>query len=586
MNESILDCMDIVDTGNAGGEEKKNISVEQKSGGADACKITIEQIIEKKPTMSFVLGRSCVGKSTLAKQLSSKGFAVIHLDELIKELGFVDKIKAIYENNADEVTMKTFVDSVVAKSKGKPTIIEGAIKNMSLIDRIAKAAGIMDMKNTSSIMIVYIEPEAAETVERNMVERFQKQLEQQAAAGGADNPLPVVVTPELTEEYKSHGMKGPLINKEMKRYAAETMEISKHRKELFSETTGGNIIYVLPSESIPPANKIGGEMKAEAGKIESKQSDCGCAGIEPGIESFVEQNPQQLEAVADILSTVEVAAAVADTSPFDLEQTVEQAPCDSLVDLSTTIEPHGEEKKRVKFTDEINEAEAKKEKKEAKKASKKKKAHHTSKVTIGGMEYDATGYGVYEIQQRRFRAKNDPEFNPLEMYEGQTYTDGGDIALKMIKKSKINELYNKVIGGLAEAMGEYEKLDSLSFGGLDPETYMVLAVTSPEVKRSDIDDVDWLKEALRSTDPTANITSTLGGTGKMKRLKLTDTPDCKKRLLELEKKTESVIKELEKRITDDINFIEKVTLLLKSRTQKITKSARINGGDENTTDDG
>lgn len=561
-------------------DAKKSKNKSSVGGDEKTCKITIDEIIQKKPTISIIMGRSCVGKSTLAKQLSDKGFNIIHLDKLIVEIGLENKIKEIYHDSADKDTMDKFIKAIVDRIKN-PTVIEGAIKKMSIIEKIIEATGV------SNIYIVYIEPENVDTIKRNMTERFKAQLE-----GNIDNPLPIKMTIELLDDYKKNGMNGELVQEEMKRFAAETMDISKERRELFSETSGGNIIYVLPSESIPTdSNKNITEEKKAGGNI---QAGCGCGTIlsekELGISTSgkdlltLEQMTKTVPNIEKIVPNEEIKLIDLTEISKDLEPEPIDEPKLKLVDLTTTLEEQPKTNqnslKKVRFVDE----EVKKAKKAEK--TKEKRKRESAKVTIGGLEYDATGYGVYEVQQRRFRSKHDETFNPFDLYEGQTYTDEGDIAMKMIKKSKINELYDKVIGGLAETMKEYEKGINGGLSDID-EQFVVLSVTSPEIKRSDIDDIDWITSSLsnisqnndESTNSKFTIQKLVGGSSKkMKRLKLTNTNDCKTRLLELEKKTEPIIKKLEKRITDNINFIEKITLLLKSRIESAKKLT--NGGTE------
>jgi hypothetical protein len=612
MDGTVLDCLDVIES--------------PKEGGSNFCDITVEEIIKNKPDLSFILGRSCVGKSTLAKQLADKGFNIIHLDELIKDIGLVNHIKEIYANSASEEISNKFMQAVKSKIK-YPTVIEGAIKTISLIEKISKLSSAEQY--AESLYIVYISPEKGETVERNMIERFKLQLE-----GRTDNPLPIQMSPELIEDFKKNGMDGSLVKAEMKRFAAETLDISSHRKELFANTSGGNKIYTLSSESISPSadspSKLvehqGGEEEKKGagspsagsprklvepeGDLEKKGAGCGC-GIEIHEVSGIGQ-------ITDVLSMVERDSSnqvtldpygsrrwklneVSEKLPspegeFDLRSVVEEAPTNvkimnlvEMVEDSKTNNPEDGEilfalespKKKVKFADkELSQGPHYQEKKKEKKEKKAKKQQST-KVTIGGLEYDATGYGVYEIQQRRFRAQHDGGFDPLDLYEGQSYTDGGDIALKMIKRSKINELVNKVIGGLGDTISEFER--SMS-GGNGFDDYIVLAITAKEVKQSDIDDLDYLKsslsnlagevdQALPKLDDQSRIL--LIGGKKMKRLKISKSDECRKKILELEKKTEPIIRKLEKKITEDINFIENITLLLKSKIKHINK---VNGG--------
>ena len=586
MNETVLDCLDIVSS--------------NKEGGADFCNITVDEIIERKPNLSFILGRSCVGKSTLAKQLSDKGFNIIHLDELIKEINLIKHIKEIYANSVSEEILNKVLGAITNKVK-YPTVIEGAIKNMALIEKIV--SNVSAKNKPDSLYIVYVSPEKGETVERNMIERFKLQLE-----GLSDNPLPVQMTPELIEDFKKNGMKGELVKAEMKRFADETMDISSHRKELFASTSGGNKIYVLPSESISPPMSGGTSLVPID---EKKGAGCGC-GVEITVPSDIEQTTDILTMLErEELNEVREQLPLSGESKysenkFDLGSVIEEAPTNvKIMNLTEMIEESKAEsqnkdeqpgilfalespKKKVKFANEelSQGSHYQKEKK-----TKKIKKHKTSRVTIGGLEYDATGYGVYEVQQRRFRAQHDGGFDPLELYEGQSYTDGGDIALKMIKKSKINELVTKVIGGLSDAISEYERS---SHGGNSFDNYLVLAITAKEVKQSDIDDLDYLKSKLSNlveevdqSLPNLDVRSggktkysvqlTQNGIPKMKRLKINKNDECRKKILELEKKTESVIRKLEKKITEDINFIESITLLLKSKTENIKAQ---NGGNE------
>ena len=613
----ILDCIDIVPTDSApsiGGrpdESKKSDEskkVEEKVSD-NFCKITVNEIIQKKPSLTFILGRSCVGKTTLAKKLAEEGFNIINLDELIKEMGLTDQMKKIYQDeDSSEKVVSKLADKFTNKDK-KPCIIEGAIKKMSFIKKI------IDKTEVKDYFIVFIMPENEETIQRNARERLESQLK-----GNLQNPLPIQITVQLAEEYKKNGMDSKLIQAELERFSKETMDISQHRIESLGGGMDSNI-YILPSESI---EKVGGCGCSETKYTKKYLSEVeATANLErlPDLSLMVESEniaPQISEQSLDISSATERKAKYdEDFNPLEtfkmISFPIAPANLERLPDLSLTVEseniaPQISEQsldissateseptiKKVTFKSEpeeiieqISDISSAIEKKEKKTKSKSKKVQ--SKVTIGGIEYDATGYGVYEVQQRKYQAKYDEDFNPLELYEGQVYTGCKDIAHKMIKKSKINELYNKAIGGLAESMSLYEKvLHNVRTSGGDPEleTMMILFPISPsEVKNSDIDDREYITTTFSEfveklgNDFAAALPKLIGGKksnearlySRPKKLKLKDNKNCVKELLELEKKTIPIIRKLEKRITEDINFIENLSELFKNRSSIISK---------------
>ena len=222
----ILDCLDLV---------------ELTQGGDNLCEITINEIIEKKPDVTFILGRSCVGKTTLARHLEKAGFSIISLDKLMSETpDLSDKIREIYADEANEKMMSLFYEKVIDKIK-TPIVIEGAIKKISIVQNI------LNKLKPKSQMVVYIEPDS----EQEIAKRYEKRLNQQLGGDNSNPPAGSHLTPELIEEYKTSGTTGPKIKEEIKRYSKETMEISKHRKEYLS---GSSIpIYVIKASIIPPA---------------------------------------------------------------------------------------------------------------------------------------------------------------------------------------------------------------------------------------------------------------------------------------------------------------------------------------------
>ena len=241
--------------------------------------------------------------------------------------------------------------------------------------------------------------------------------------------------------------------------------------------------------------------------------------------------------------------------PFggNLEYSIEDVEQDET-NIVDSIETGKGKKKKVRFLDE---------------------SIDTSKVMIGGVEHDTAGFAVFEIQQRGERAKNDPSFDPLEMYGGQVYTDINDITLKVIKKSKIGDLYKKSMGGLANVVEKYEQSSNIELP--------VLPLSAGEIKNSDIEDIEHIKSSLQivgiaiggKSDPIMNKSA-----GRKLRLDLGNK--SKAEILKLEKKSIPIIRKAEKSITKDIEYVESITEELERRIKNernAAPSCGCTGGD-------
>ena len=137
-----------------------------------------KDIIQKRPSVVYVSGKTSTGKSTFARKLQDDlGYYVIELEavllEIVKGYGFEEQStfrKVLYDSGefAEKVLFIEATDKVMADviNQGLPIVIESAVANVETLQRILKPA--------SNLFFLYFHPNIADVYVRNLTNRFMQ----------------------------------------------------------------------------------------------------------------------------------------------------------------------------------------------------------------------------------------------------------------------------------------------------------------------------------------------------------------------------------------------------------------------------
>lgn len=202
-------------------------------------------IVDNRPGVIYLSGKTSTGKSTFARELSDKlQYEVIELDEIvmsevasknsaIKETAIFTEV---YKNRHRIDWIDQVANSVKAKmaeleSKGVSSIVDGAIANP---DTIKQVLG-------DKCIVVYMHPQDLDVYARNLTARFMTATTQSRAGlpAGFWSKIPKnEFDTFLDSEYVSDGIKDAIME-----YAKESCAESFERLKLF-KVHFNNIIVV------------------------------------------------------------------------------------------------------------------------------------------------------------------------------------------------------------------------------------------------------------------------------------------------------------------------------------------------------
>lgn len=137
----------------------------------------IEYLKLSKPKIILLSGRTCTGKTTMAKELSSElKMEIVNLDDFIND-NVIKKFDLptntnnsviytkIYSNEDDNMYHKTFIEAFknFLLKNDKPTVIDGSIHNPKII-------GLFD----NDIEIVFLHPVDLKSYTNRVIKRFEQ----------------------------------------------------------------------------------------------------------------------------------------------------------------------------------------------------------------------------------------------------------------------------------------------------------------------------------------------------------------------------------------------------------------------------
>jgi len=137
-----------------------------------------QQIVEKKPKVIYISGKTSTGKSTFSRRLRDElGYQVIELEavllEVVEKHGFDEQStfrKVLYEQGEfkEKDLFLEATDMIISEalSKNHPLVIEGAVANTQTLRRILQPA--------SELYFLYFHPANIDVYIRNLTSRFMQ----------------------------------------------------------------------------------------------------------------------------------------------------------------------------------------------------------------------------------------------------------------------------------------------------------------------------------------------------------------------------------------------------------------------------
>ncbi len=187
----------------------------------------------KQPSLIYISGKTCTGKTTLSKRLSEEhGYPIIELDTVINSLHSNDPLTYVeaYQGNLDSNIVQSFIKSTIdtlypQAYKYGGVIFEGAIANPEILTSIIKPW-------TSNFHFIYLHPVNKDVYIKQIISRFEK------STTNDRNGLPVLLWDKFTNEQLSAYYEERILNdyiiEGITSYAKDSMEESARRLNLFS----------------------------------------------------------------------------------------------------------------------------------------------------------------------------------------------------------------------------------------------------------------------------------------------------------------------------------------------------------------
>lgn len=198
-----------------------------------------EQIRDEKPSVLYISGKTCVGKSTFANKIRDElGYEVIELDKIVLDSvitpqDIVDEGSAfveIYKNSEKRELIDPFVSAtkqlIEAKSaQHQPIVIDGGVANVDTLAEI--------FDNSVDSTFIYFHPKNLDIYQRNLTDRFM--LSDKKFNSGLPQGFWKFVDNKDFETFCIERVLSPALIRSIEQYARSSQEESKKRLSNFQE---------------------------------------------------------------------------------------------------------------------------------------------------------------------------------------------------------------------------------------------------------------------------------------------------------------------------------------------------------------
>jgi len=182
-------------------------------------------LLNISPSLIFINGKSCCGKSTLSKKFAEHGYRVIETDEIIRKLARKFRMKAkdafgfnVYRNQGNRKMINMFIREVryhIHKNCNKKLVIEGGLSDSTLINNVFR-----DINYT----FIFLNPVSTERYYKRIYKRFIADVENKSR-------LMPIWGKDIWELIDKHGYKSKEVKQFIKKKAKEYKETSDKKLE-------------------------------------------------------------------------------------------------------------------------------------------------------------------------------------------------------------------------------------------------------------------------------------------------------------------------------------------------------------------
>jgi adenylate kinase family enzyme len=201
--------------------------------------LTLEEIKDKihrdKPRLVFITGKTCAGKSTLAKSIKDYEYEHLELDFLVEKnvadkFKIIDRSKAflVYKGEAPRRWQKFFEEVahkvILQKIKISNVVVDAAIANTDVLKKIFSG-------DLSDFLFIYLHPLDVEFYYKSILSRFEDDVKNNKHSF----PIWGHINSDILNDYKKNGKSGIKIARIIHKYGDESIVGSIKRFENFKK---------------------------------------------------------------------------------------------------------------------------------------------------------------------------------------------------------------------------------------------------------------------------------------------------------------------------------------------------------------
>lgn len=204
----------------------------------DIISLSIEEVKkelrDKGTKLVFVLGKTCTGKSTFAREISKMDYFHLEMDCVVLE-SVADKFNIknrdeaflVYKGIAPFEWQESFEEAaknlILKYIDKRKVVVDAAFADPNVLKRI------IPNRFNDGYSLIYFHPFNREFYYEGIFNRFAEDVNTEKKSF----PIWLEVTPEIIKDYKKNGRKGSKIFSLVKKYGDESADSSLERFELF-----------------------------------------------------------------------------------------------------------------------------------------------------------------------------------------------------------------------------------------------------------------------------------------------------------------------------------------------------------------
>lgn len=188
-------------------------------------------------SLIFLTGKTCTGKTTLARKFSTIGYQSIHIDDMVVE-SVQKKFNAdeftafaVFKGNVAEEWKRSFLEAtriaIISKLKKGPVLVEGALANNEIIKELFNG-------DLSNFLFLFLLPVDLEAYANRITNRFVTGAETKTT-GLPENFFDYVTENDMKNYVRERRIDDAILNK-IRDFTKYSSEESQRRLDYFKES--------------------------------------------------------------------------------------------------------------------------------------------------------------------------------------------------------------------------------------------------------------------------------------------------------------------------------------------------------------